>query len=73
MKVRIDREECTSCALCWDECPDLFEESPDDGYSRVAKAHRSGDDPATGTVPAELEECARSAAEGCPVEVIHLE
>ncbi|MGA2762391.1 MAG: ferredoxin [Spirochaetia bacterium] len=31
MKVSIDRKECTSCALCWSDCPDIFEEDPKDG------------------------------------------
>jgi len=73
MKVAIDREGCTSCAACWEECPELFEESPDDGLSRVVEEHQIGGDPARGEVPPDLEECAQNAADGCPVEVIHLE
>jgi ferredoxin len=73
MKVEIDREGCTSCAACWEECPELFEESPDDGLSRVLQKHRLGDDPARGEVPEELEACAQNAADGCPVGVITIE
>jgi ferredoxin len=73
MKVAIDREGCTSCAACWEECPELFEESPDDGLSRVVEEHQVGDDPARGVVPEGLETCAQNAADGCPVAVITLE
>lgn len=73
MKVAIDRDGCTSCAACWEECPELFEESPDDGLSCVVEEHRLGDDPARGAVPEGLETCAQNAAGGCPVDVISLE
>jgi ferredoxin len=73
MKVEIDRESCTSCAACWEECPELFEESPDDGLSSIVEEHRIGGDLAQGEVPEELEACAQNAADGCPVAVITLE
>jgi hypothetical protein len=30
MMIRIDREDCSSCALGWDSCPNVFDENPDD-------------------------------------------
>ena len=73
MKVRIDREECTSCALCWDSCPDVFEENAEDGFSQIVEGLRSGGDPAVGEVPESERSCAEQAAEDCPVEIIHVE
>ena len=73
MKVRIEREECTSCAVCWDSCPNVFEENPDDGFSQVVEKLRSGGDPAVGEVPESEQACVEQAAEDCPVEIIHVE
>jgi ferredoxin len=73
MKVRIDREECTSCALCWDSCPNVFGENPDDGFSQIVEGLRSGGDPAVGEVPESERSCVEQAEEDCPVEIIHVE
>jgi len=72
MKVRIDRDDCTSCASCWSVCPGLFEENPEDHFSQVTGPNRSGSN-AEGTVPEDLEGCAAEAADACPVQIIHLE
>ena len=77
MKVTIDREGCISCAACWTTCPDFFEENPEDGRSQVIAAFRPEGKPGEGTVgegtvPQGKEECVTNAAEGCPVQVIHL-
>ncbi len=71
--MKIDREGCISCGACWTSCPEFFEENPDDGKSQVKAAHRQEKGPGEGTVPKELEDCVQSAAEGCPVQVIHAE
>jgi ferredoxin len=73
MKVTIDREECTSCGVCWDECPEVFEENSDDGWSQVVEKYRVGDDLGAGEVGNAQEECVRAAVEECPVEIIHAE
>ena len=73
MKVTIDREECTSCTICWEECPGFFEENEDDEWSQVVAKYRDGDDPAKGEAPPELQDCVREAAESCPVEIIQIE
>jgi len=72
MKVTIDREDCTMCGVCWEECPDFFEQSDDDDLSRVVDEYASDDEGAGGKVPENLEDCVREAAEGCPVDIIHL-
>jgi ferredoxin len=71
VKVSIDRDECISCAVCWSDCPDFFQENPDDGLSQVVAQFQSGGNPGEGEAPAELADCVRSAADNCPVEVIH--
>jgi ferredoxin len=58
---------------CWEICPQVFEEGPDDGLSQVVKAYRIDNDPARGEIPKELEDCVRDAAEACPVEIIRVE
>ena len=70
MIVTIDREGCTSCGQCWEDCPEVFEEDPDDSWSRIVKKFRSDDEGAEGEIPDTLAECARDAAESCPAEVI---
>ena len=62
MKVSVDRDLCTGCELCVDSCPEVFE-MDDDGIS-CAKMEE---------IPEDLEDCAREAADGCPVEAIEIE
>ncbi len=73
MIVRIDRMTCVSCASCWETCPDFFEQNPDDSFSQVKEAFRTGGKIDEGTPPAELEGCARDAADLCPVQIISIE
>ncbi len=73
MKVTIDRDECISCGACYADCPEVFEENEDDYLSQIVEEYRIDGDPATGEVPDDLKACATSAAEGCPVEIIHIE
>jgi ferredoxin len=46
-RVTIDRDECISCATCWETCPEFFEENPDDGFSQIIEEYRV-DDPGAG-------------------------
>jgi len=61
MKVSIT-DDCISCGLCVDTCPEVFD-MPEGEKAR----------PLVDTVPEELEDKAREAAEACPVEAIILE
>jgi ferredoxin len=73
VKVTIEpRDNCTSCALCWSDCPDIFEEDPKDGFSRIVEKLRVGADVARGEVPESLRPGAQAAADGCPVSIIHV-
>lgn len=70
MNVKIDRSTCVSCGSCWDTCPGLFEEDPDDSFSRIVEPYRIDGSIAAGTPPAEMEACAYEAADLCPVQII---
>jgi ferredoxin len=72
IEVRVDRDECISCGVCWSTCPEVFEENPDDGLTQIVDEYRIEGALGAGGVPAALEDCAREAADDCPVEVIHV-
>jgi ferredoxin len=72
LKVHTDREDCISCGNCWSTCPRFFEQSQEDGYSQIISAFRVGGKLNEGEAPAELSSCVNDAAEGCPVQIIHV-
>jgi len=59
MKVTVTNE-CVSCGLCVESCPDVFEMDDDQAEVKVD------------VVPADLEQAVRDAAEECPVEAIEV-
>ncbi len=61
MKVSVDKDECTGCGLCADDCPDVFEMGDEIAEVKVDE------------VSPELADAAREAAENCPVEAISVE
>ncbi len=61
MKVKVDSDECTGCALCVDICPEVFKML---GDLAVAKQ----DEVSSGT-----EESCMQAVEDCPVEAIRID
>jgi ferredoxin len=60
MKARVE-DTCTSCGLCVDTCPEVFQMGDE-------KAEVIVDE-----VPAECEDTAEQAADECPVEAIVIE
>ncbi|MBI4833320.1 MAG: ferredoxin [Planctomycetes bacterium] len=62
MKAIVDKEACTSCGLCVETCPDVFEMGTDD----IAKVK-------VNPVPASAEACCKEAAESCPAEAIKIQ
>ena len=60
MKVKI-ADTCTSCGLCVETCPEVFEMGPDMAEVVINE------------VPSELKETVRQAADECPVEAIIVE
>jgi len=61
MKAKVT-EDCISCNLCVETCPEVFQMGDDDLAHAIVEV-----------VPAALEDQAREAAEACPVEAIILE
>ncbi len=61
MKAVVDKDLCTGCELCIQTCPDVFELEGDTASVKV--------DP----VPSGSEDCAKQAADECPVEAIKIE
>jgi len=73
-KVLIDpRDDCISDGACWVLCPEIFEMNEEDGKSQIIKIHRVDEKIEEGIITEELEECSISAAEACPVQIIHIE
>lgn len=59
MKGYVDKDTCISCGLCPSVCPEIFE--MDDDGKAVAKNIE---------IQEELEDSAKEAEEGCPVDAI---
>ena len=72
MKVIIDRMTCVSCGSCWEACPGLFEEDPDDSFSRIIEKYRINGNIAEGIPSDDLTACAQEAADLCPVQIISI-
>lgn len=60
MKVVVN-DDCAGCELCVDTCPEVFEMFEDLARAKVD------------VVPEDQEDCAKEAAEDCPVEAIIIE
>ncbi len=73
IRVTIERDECISCGVCWDMCPEVVEGEPDDRTSQIVAAYQVAGDAATGEAPEALAACAQEAADLCPVEIIDVE
>lgn len=54
-------EDCIGCGLCAEICPEIFKMT-DEGKAKAADKE----------VPAENEETAKEAQEGCPVDAIEI-
>ncbi len=72
MNVIIDRMTCVSCGSCWEACPGLFEQDPDDSFSRIIEKYRINGNIAEGTPSDDLTAWAQEAAELCPVQIISI-
>lgn len=59
MPITVDADLCTGCGLCEETCPNIFKVS-DEGTAIPSNPNPEGDDL----------ECAKRAAEECPVEAI---
>jgi len=68
--VTLEREKCIGCGTCAALCPKFWEMQGD------GKSHLKGSEvnPKTGNEELEIKkiECNQDAADGCPVQIIHL-
>lgn len=53
-------EECIFCGLCADLCPQIFQMGDEQAFVSVE------------SIPEEMEDCCREAAEECPTEAIEI-
>jgi ferredoxin len=72
VNVIIDRATCVSCGSCWDTCPGLFEQDPDDSFSRIIEKYRINGNIAEGIPTEDFVPCAKEAADLCPVQIISI-
>lgn len=74
-RVVIDRELCIGCGAAPATCPEVFELGADTGKAKIVDKYsiETNEKLSVGIVPEELYECAKSAAEVCPVAAIRIE
>ena len=68
-KIVLEREKCIGCGSCAALCDKYFKLA-DDGKSQLLDSEENTE----GNYELEVEEigCARQAADGCPVQIIHI-
>ncbi|MDK2919048.1 MAG: ferredoxin [Candidatus Petromonas sp.] len=62
MKVKVDKDTCIGCGMCEGICPKVFKMNSE-GTADVTVENPDG----------EAKECAKEAADSCPVEAIIIE
>ncbi len=67
-KVVVERNECTSCGNCEEECPEYFEIDAE-GLSHLLNSARKGDND---ELEVDESDCVLEAAFSCPVVCIHV-
>ena len=74
-RVRVDKEACIACGVCWSLAPDVFELDPNTGKTRIKQPYVKSDSEkeSVGEVPEELRSSVEKAAESCPVKAISVE
>ena len=59
MGIKINLDECIGCGVCVQLCPEVFKLDEDEGKGMV--------------ISQEITECAKEAADSCPVSAITIE
>jgi ferredoxin len=72
MKVTIDREACIMCGSCENICDKVFH-LPQNEKSTIVERFRTVGKSEEGQIPADLESCAKEAADACPASAITVE
>lgn len=70
MKIIIKRNECIGCGACSAVCPSMFKMG-EDGRSELIGGKKSDNNDMEKEI--EAPSCAQDAADGCPVQCIHIE
>ncbi|MCD6085212.1 MAG: ferredoxin [Desulfurococcales archaeon] len=75
VKVRVNKETCIGCGVCWSLTPEVFELDPATSKSRITESYRVSDSESesVGEVPDDLRSKVESAANGCPTSLITVE
>jgi len=73
--VKVNKETCIACGVCWSLAPDIFEMDPATGKTRIKDPYRKSDTEteSVGEIPEELKETAQNAANSCPTGSIVIE
>jgi ferredoxin len=74
-RVIVDRMACVSCGVAPAVCPKVFEMGSDNQKNKVVDEYslELNEAVSIGIIPEELYECAKAAAEACPVNAIKIE
>jgi len=74
-KVKVNKETCIACGVCWALAPDVFELDPASGKTRIKDPYRKNDTPteSEGEIPDSLADAAKNAAASCPTGSITVE
>jgi ferredoxin len=69
MKVVIDQDGCIECASCEATCPQIFV-LPSGEKANIIEKFRTNNKTFEGEIGDDLAQCAKDAADACPVTVI---
>ncbi len=74
-RVRVNKETCIACGVCWALAPDVFELDSATGKTRIRDPYRKSDTEteSVGEIPDNLVESAKNAAASCPTTSITVE
>ncbi|MCS7110703.1 MAG: ferredoxin [Ignisphaera sp.] len=74
-RIRVDKDSCIACGVCWALAPDLFELDPPTGKTRVREPYVKNDNEkeSIGEIPDALTDAAKNAASSCPTGSIVVE
>lgn len=71
----VDRDACVACGVAPSLCPQVYVLGDDNGKNRVVDEYSKTftNDKSVGEIPDELYNCAKEAADSCPVQAISIE
>jgi ferredoxin len=74
-EVSVDRNLCIACGVAPTVCPQVFVLGDDNGKNRLIEKYseETSNDFSLGVIPEGLHDCARKAADSCPVQAITIQ